>query len=489
MRIKSLILLVSMSSLVLMVGCPGGTPPGLRMGDIERDFNGTDGQAGDTVGSKDGVGKDVMPGDTTVPKDGHVIRDTHVTPDTITPKDVQGHRDSITKKDTGVTGDVHVRDMHVTDTGLKDTAVVPPTNEDCKPCTRDTDCSDAFDCMKLGSQKFCLRKCIQGNGDCPPGYVCKNYCVPQSNQCTGCLVDGCPQGKVCDPNTGKCQDKKGVCDKCSSDWECGDKARCLRIHYSYGLCMPQCKDKSDCPDPAKYECKEDSSGNKVCQPDDPSVCCPPDKPIMLMDGTCVQCYRDRQCPQGQVCDRNTFICHTPCPQGQMACPDDNKCHECCSNQDCPGHQKCTDHKCTGDICGCSTDRDCNTGGGYSQASLKCDPSGFCYNPTGQCDGQTSCCNTKSGSTCFDLGSLFSGGGGFGGGGFGGGGFGGNMGVCTCDNGAKCPAGVKCTSASAICNIPMVGGWICPNGQLPANAPKHICGDPTQWLGGGGGFMP
>jgi len=449
--------------MLLFIGCPGGSPPGFTLGDAKA----TDTTGKDTVNTDNvltDTGKDSLtPKDIVSGKDG-------IAKDTVIKTDTKVKKDTVTPKDTVNTKDTSKPDVSITDPG-----VVPPVTTDCKTCKTSTDCSDDFDCMKLGTDKFCLRKCIQGNGDCLPGYECKNYCVPLSGKCEGCVVTGCPANEICNPKDGKCFTPKKTCEQCGYDLECGDKAGCMRTRYGFGLCMPACASDADCP--AKYSCQPDNKGIKLCEPDHLSECCPVDRPIMLRDGKCVECTRSSDCKNGEECDRNTFTCHAPCPDGTMACPDDHKCHECCANEDCPGHQKCTNYQCTGDICGCATDADCNSG---NTQGLKCSTNGFCYDPTGKCNGETSCCDTGSGSECFDLSSLFGGMGGGMGGGM-------SISICTCDNGAKCAGSIKCQATDAICNIQFIGNFLCPNGQLPAGTPQHICGDPTKLIGGFGGF--
>jgi len=462
--------------------------------------------------------------------------------------------------------------------------------DDCKECASAADCSDGYDCVALSTGKACLKKCTS-NGECVSGYICyaastagKN-CVPPSYKCVKCATEGCPDGKVCDLSGGTCVDKIASCGPCNLDWECGIGNRCYRKDMnSKGICVPECKTVADCPQPQdKYTCQADAQGTMMCQPTSLGVCCPPEKPAMLADGTCVECATSADCTNGGTCDTTTHTCGSAgCTTGQKMCSDDNQCHQCCEKADCPATQDCIQHQCTdsgctnpgekmcsddnachqccdnadctggktcqdhacvntgdpcggcsdpnypycveyqgnpvcaacdpsdassckspclcdpnsfsclnqdGSVCGgtggpqkcgCTSDTDCVDASG--QGTFKCAPEGYCYDPSGSCDGTNSCCDASSGSKCFDLMSLL-----FGGmGGIPGMPQGGTMmGVCGCDNGAKCPGGTPCFPLSTLCAMPLIGQMMCPGGSLPPNSPQNICKDPMSLLGGSG----
>ncbi len=443
-----------------------------------------------------------------------------------------------------VARDVHTRDTNDNLAG-HDEGIPVVTDDNCKPCASNADCSRGYECISLPGGKACLKQC-KDNGDCISGYICyassredKN-CVPPSYKCVKCAFQGCPKGKVCDLSNGRCVDKVPVCGICTMDWQCGIGSRCYRDDpFSKGVCMPECKSVFDCPNPkGKYTCGI-YSGIKVCRPVDTGVCCPADRPHMLADGTCVQCVKASDCANDQYCDTKTHTCTAGCPADQKRCSDDNRCHQCCTNADCASGKQCRSHTCIdpgndpchgactdpnysycvnyqgqwtcascdpdvpdscpsgcscdpdsytcltpdGSVCGCdgcidgcaahlrcTRDDDCYSPNGQP---LKCDPQGFCYDPSGSCDNEQTCCNEVSGSKCFDLMTLLFNGlpgqpgvtGGI------------TMGVCTCDNGAKCPDGLKCYPLDIVCTMPNVGEVLCPNGKLPQNAPRHICKDP------------
>ena len=447
-------------------------------------------------------------------------------------------------------------DAQVTDAPAADGDVTvdngaPVPGDDCKVCTGDTDCSDGYQCISLSSGKACLKKC-ENNGDCVSGYICyaastagKN-CVPPSYKCVECATKGCPDGKVCDLSGGTCVDKVPLCGPCTVDWECGSGNRCYRNDLkSKGICVPECKTNADCPQPQdKYACKADTEGTMICQPSDLGVCCPADKPVMLEDGTCVQCASATDCKTDEACDPTTHTCNASgCPQGQHQCASDNQCHQCCQDTDCTSPQTCQNNKCVGDdpcggcsdasypycvqyqgnsvcaacspdvadscktgcvcdpnnftclkqdgtlcidggpqTCGCTADTDCVDPNGT--LTLKCSSAGFCYDPAGSCDGTAACCDSASGSTCFDVMSLLMGG-------MGGGlpGMPSMFPACTCDagdgSGAKCPDGITCTPLSMACVLPLIGQMLCPGGSLPPTAPSGVCADLSNLLGGGG----
>ena len=64
---------------------------------------------------------------------------------------------------------------------------------------------------------------------------------------------------------------------------------------------------------------------------------------VLLDG-CIQsrCYRDRDCPGGQVCNTSTGACVVP---------------DCLLDDDCPEGRICQSHAC---VPGCAGDDDCGT---------------------------------------------------------------------------------------------------------------------------------
>lgn len=342
----------------------------------------------------------------------------------------------------------------------------------CGPCTMDWECGIGSRCYRkdLKSKGICVPEC-KTVADCPQPqdkYACKadtsgttmcqpsdmGVCCPsdkphklKDGTCVACTsATDCKTGEVCDSTTHTCSssgcstgqklctdDKK--CHQCCEDTDCTSPQTCSS-HKCIG------KDAcGGCTDKAYPYCVQ-YQGNPVCAACDPNVA--------------------SSCKNNCTCDPNSFTCL-------------NQDGSVCNG---PGPQKCV----------CKSDTDCVDPSGKS--TFKCSASGssgFCYDPAGSCDGQNSCCDAGSGSKCFDLTSLLFGGLGGGGGGFpipgGGGGGGTMMGVCSCDNGAKCPGGVTCFPLGTLCKIPFIGTIICPGGSLPAKAPKSICKDPSSLLGG------
>lgn len=442
------------------------------------------------------------------------------------------------------------------DTG-KDQGGEPPQGGDCKPCAQQTDCSQGYFCSALPGKTeptYCLREC-QNNADCDNGYICfqvttqQKLCVPVTNKCHECAYKGCDQGQCCDLGTGECKPCAKECQNCIYDFQCQKGYRCFKSSgsISAGVCLAECGDSGQCPDPNKFQCADYGKEKefKLCQPTDPNSCqgCPPQKPHLGPDGQCHECLNSAHCDTGQVCDTNTFTCtDKTCGTGARLC-DDGQCHQCCTDADCQGvgTGKCVNYQCEGaqplcqpecvppypacaNINGvwqcvqCATDADCQgqckcnnyvcvdpttgaaCGGGGSTCQATCQSDSDC--PQDQTSGEQLKCNTKfgvcfkqntcdgvamccaPGQECVDLLMLLFGGG------IGGipglpGGTNTGLAFCTCSSPGDCLGGEPCTPLSLVCLVPFVGDLFCPGGQLPPTVPQNLCFDIGSILGGGG----
>lgn len=408
---------------------------------------------------------------------------------------------------------------------------VEPTGEGaCKPCGSDADCNAGMHCHPLGGGTFCFADC-ESTDECDTGWMCYplgndgKQCVPMAYQCEPeCLQTGCPDGQVCNQETGACQEAAGECGTCQQDWDCADGYRC----YGNGnYCAPTCADGvcpvggtceqvntipmhlcvsqsvvccfgdectgETCPaetpfpkDGGCVECLEDAHcGGDTCGPDNTCVsgdCPDPAKPYDF-NGECVECLISTHCDAGEVCDDHVCTDSGPqpeecdyCQDPYPACTQINgvwSCVQCTDDSYCTGTQTCntTIFACVGengeDNCtGCTSIGDCVSLSGLFE--LDCDvPSGCCYDVNGGCDGVEAFC---PGGECVSLLDFLGGGGGLpmpmpdGLG----------LSVCSCNEPADMMTLVMCLMGT------------CPTGGCAGGA---VCVDPsilTSLLGGGGG---
>ncbi|MFH1529552.1 MAG: hypothetical protein ABIK09_02335 [Pseudomonadota bacterium] len=409
--------------------------------------------------------------------------------------------------------------------------ITPTGDGGCKACGSDTDCDAGTHCHPLGGGTFCFGDC-EGTDDCGTGWMCYQLgndgkqCVPMKFQCEPeCLSSGCPEGQVCNQDTGACAAPVGECGSCQKDWECADGYRCYMTgHY----CAPVCPDGA-CPtngtceqvnsipmhlcvsqsvtccygdacggeqcspptpfpkDGACVECLQDSHcGADTCGPDNTcqSANCPDAAKPYEANGQCVECLTSAHCDPGQVCNaakvcENTeqpeecSYCQNPYP----ACTQINgvwSCVQCTDDSYCTGTQTCntTIFACAGEggsdqnCNGCSSAGDCVSLSGLF--TLDCDiPSGCCYDTAGGCDGVEAFC---PGGECVSLLDLLGGGGG---------GLpipmeGLGMAVCSCEEPADIMGLMTCLFGA------------CPTGGCAGGA---ACVDPTALLGMLGGGTP
>lgn len=380
----------------------------------------------------------------------------------------------------------------------------------CGSCSTESDCNNGLVCTQVGASLHCTQPC-SNDGNCSSGWDCGQAsgastmtCLPEVSHCSGCLVDGCAQGQICNPSNGMCTTPVATCGNCVDDGQCGAGSRC---HGKTGtkFCVPECG--AGCPN--NSTCKVVTGDIMLCEWNNEGPCCLGDNctgagdpcstvecagalPICL-NGVCVQCAQDADCPEGQACN-DALTCEagqcsgsTPWFNGAL-----NKCCECLNGTHCGGKTcltttcMCEGNNPTGNICDtcadpypgcaefqgqwvcvqCSDNSHCSTnqcdlatytcqGGGPAPAQgncgsqgcapgLNCDTnSGLCYDPMGQCDNVTSFC--PNGGECLDLLSMLTGGSGGIPGGLpipAGGGLPGN---CTCTSGAAnaCPPGLTC----------------------------------------------
>jgi len=459
----------------------------------------------------------------------------------------------VDKLDTGdvVEGDIESPgDVVTEDTPGPDTQVTPQEGAVCVACETDADCPGKK-CQPLSSGKFCLGEC-QSNDDCYTGWMCfqlsneAKQCIPMAFNCDPkCLTEGCPEGKVCDQETGECVVPAGACGVCQQDWDCDIGFKC----YQDGkYCAPICGSGS-CPQNSTCQTVNGNIAVKLCVSGTPDCCfgegcadqCPEATPYALA-GKCVECIQDAHCGEGAKCgEGNTCVsdaCQAPTPyqyQGNcVECLNSTHCtskgegwvcdlntHKCKNSGPLPEEcsycvdpyaactqingiwscVQCTDDTyCAGGTCdlslfacgggnpgcgGCTNDGECVSTMGT--AVLACDvASGCCYDTAGWCDGVESMCNQGADSECLGIMDLI-----------GGGGIpgmplpeGGAGGLCTCTNGMGIEALACGFMPAPGCNSPeCFGDAECIDlakvpmiGDMFAQL-GSVCANPSALLGG------
>ncbi|MBP7126048.1 hypothetical protein KBD49_06760 [Myxococcota bacterium] len=378
----------------------------------------------------------------------------------------------------------------VEDTGT-DTFVPPVTRGDCKPCTGDGDCGENAKCLPVGATKHCLATC-QTDGDCPASYICyasstatKN-CLPVSYNCVACAYEGCAtEGQTCDFVSGNCKDAKGLCDKCTYDFDCGKGFRCFKTAgTATGACVPECSASAGCTDATNFTCGATEKGVMLCQPKVSDQCggCPKETPFPAGDGqTCYQCLNNSHCDvaKKEVCDTGSHTCVSQgvdCGTGLIKC-NDGSCKQCCQDSDCANNTgPCTDGRCANGVDECQNQcvdpyPVCAVINNIPQC-VQCMVDNDCaaIDPACKCTGQpTYACLNDNGSVCS-----------------------GPMCSATCTSDADCPPGAN--GETLLCSRP--GGGFCydPSGKCDnmtaCCSAGQECFDVLSILFGGiGGGMP
>jgi hypothetical protein len=304
----------------------------------------------------------------------------------------------------------------------------------CDPVRRQCICTSDQDCADLD----------------PTGELvyCNNFTGLCVSDVAGCTANNeCPAASYCDQDTRSCKVRKGFCEPCSTDLECGSDADdCLYdSSLKQSFCGQHCTANADCP--ANAECA-DFSGKKQCWPKAGKNCkvfmgCTPDSkascektsdcaavPDQVCDpgsGLCVA--RNQSCPFGQICDSKSRICVDACSSDadciaiasnlrcvNRACEPIGECAASAADpsgdKDCPANKVCsfnagmTFGQC---VPFCSSDSECAQGTiciPTSEGRRKCQPGcrvhadcpldKACIKPTGAAIGT---CQGTPGATC------------------------------------------------------------------------------------------
>jgi len=289
----------------------------------------------------------------------------------------------------------------------------------CESCTENTDCGGAEDqCLTMGDgENRCTRACdLETEAACPDGYQCSpveedsstGQCVPENLTCADrCSDKSCGEGERCDPITGQCREPFGLCETgCTVSSMCGDGPDdiCLSVRGAPDgerMCATGCDPEAENPDcPVDYSCSPlDPEG-------DPNrgVCFP-------IKGTCKERCADKDCPDGQNCNRLTGQCeeaqYGACEQG---CENSGQCggqQDLCLNLPLADGPHCW-LDCSGPNGSCPSGYQCATLSGSTVAlcvpeSMRCDTchGTDCF-PGGACDPSSGMC-TELDKDCTETG--------------------------------------------------------------------------------------
>jgi len=396
---------------------------------------------------------------------------------------------------------------------------------DCSCCLYDFDCGEGFRCFKEDgySVGMCVPECVDGACADADNYTCVEnargveMCIPNSDGCPGC-TSPTPWPLDC------------VCVECRDSSDCLGEEVCIEVGHTCAIVDCVAEDEIPCKhDGQCHECCDDSDclrsgftgvclGDGTCQPDpDCQGQCTEDLPYCVwvgFDARCVQCVDDDDCVmmEGALAHCNEFhTCESmPTPCDDLCSADFpvctvidgvEQCVQCASDEDCAMIGDCT---CSGDplyscvdstgaICGCRNE--CYA---TCEESSDCPPAqdnavqdcvqvpgigiGYCVDPSGHCDGISSCCG--AGQTCYDLVLVMQ-----------------EiyptvpriiphpdvtLTYCGCDTADDCLTGDPCTELSILCTSGDFGveglyELICPDGQLHEAFPDRLCVQPATLL--------
>lgn len=303
-----------------------------------------------------------------------------------------------------------------------------------RDCSVDAECG-ALKCDPIRRQCVC-----QSDADCADRF-CNNFTGLCTDSVSGCKDDAeCTSSEFCDPQIRACRLRRGLCEPCSTDTECGGtKDNCLLdVGLNQKFCGKSCATSVECP--RGTTCQDPGNGALQCWPEIGKNCktftgCIPDsfKPCTPTDGgtgdeqcrdvpdqTCdpgrgICVARTQLCPFGMVCDPATRICvpsctvDADCVQGQRCA---NRFCEpigtCTTDAECPVNKVCnaTTQQCVafcsstancplGEICTITPDNRSKCVPGCTQ-NADCPPSAKCVKPSGQTLGscQAGACQTN-----------------------------------------------------------------------------------------------
>ena len=229
----------------------------------------------------------------------------------------------------------------------------------CKPgCVEDKDCNNEQLCEKMSHT--CIKKHCEMTG-CPSGKVC-NIETGLCDESFECLSnDDCSGGKKCNPETRTCE--RNFCNttadclprmeckehECKIKSNCDSDADCNGLKCTLGFCSG-CETNEDCPE--NQECKKPFPGVSYCEG----------------SGGTGGCITNSQCDEDKVCDIQSGQCHYA--DGHCDVDDDCRdeltcqslggqkiCRGCAAPEDCFMGQMCMFEMCISGG-GCESNEDC-----------------------------------------------------------------------------------------------------------------------------------
>lgn len=237
---------------------------------------------------------------------------------------------------------------------------------DSNTCVEAADpCDEGFVCSAdVDDDGNAVAVCsCDGDDDCDDGDNCTtDACDTDTGVCSNVAVE-CPEGQVCDADTGECVDEG-----CMSDADCDDMDNCTDdvCDTDTGECS---NEAVVCPDGQVCDADSGECVGAPCEADedcDDMDACTTDT---CTDGACafedVVCEDDGDLCTTEACNADSGECESTaveCPDGQTCDADSGECvdvAECTTDDDCEDGEVCTDGACvTPD---CTSDDDCADG--------------------------------------------------------------------------------------------------------------------------------
>ena len=226
----------------------------------------------------------------------------------------------------------------------------------CVDCRSNADCQPGAPICVLGRCAACgvSGDCGTGQACFPASHTCQTACASNAD----CPEIGAQNARICDTTTlacvqcrndtdctdpalPKCEPKRGQCGDCASRLDCSVARPACNLQTA--RCV-ECLVDADCNTGGRpYACGDDLQCHPLCTAD--IDCTNPDRPrCNLGNGLCVQCLGVTDCPTGApICNPTNNRCvecttNAECPAATPICrptgPNPNTCVQCTANADC-----------------------------------------------------------------------------------------------------------------------------------------------------------
>ncbi len=270
-------------------------------------------------------------------------------------------------------------------------------------------CKAGYERVDGACRKVCganAQRNAAGDCDCIPGYEkVDGVCVEEGSGCTADI--DCPEGYVCDRDTGDCLPEQE--NGCWNDSDCPDRYVCDR---RTGECVSPLDDSYDDATDTLISREDDRSQDQADRTAAdqaagtgrrPGADALDDALDDMQEGLAGKCGSDDQCPAGYVCRNGKCVEKEPCAS-DADCPSGTACVNgacvkklaCAFDSDCPPGRICSSGRCV-EKPACSADSDCASG--YVCRSGKCVKKPDCSRDS-DCPSGTVCkdgaCVKKSG---------------------------------------------------------------------------------------------